>query len=306
MANNTPFIVDKNLGQNMVVEPEDLTQTNADGEPAIAPTDEQKYLFDARGWLLLPGVLSGDELKDMREFALQVYNNPESLPEHERSYVAGPLQKLADHPFIVGFMNEFVAHPHLASPDGYGFRMEAANIRFRSAGTKDDGKFRPHNGNGLFRFAIDSHHYQCFPGKAYSGLTRVVWELNPVKKGQGGTLVVSGSHKSAFAAPESIHDPNSPVWDTYECPAGSLLFFTEAITHSATYWTNEENDRVAIFTLYNTIGCKWSAWNPHPELLASMPPKRQSLFRDVRCANNRIDGDSKRYHGANLSDVRNS
>ena len=240
MSNNTPFIVDKNLGANMTVEPEDLTQTNADGEPVIAPTQEEKYLFDARGWLLFPGVLSDDDIRDMREFALRVKNNPQSLPEHEQSYVAGPLQKLADHPIVVGFMNEFVAHPHLASPDGYGFRMEASGIRFRSTRTGEVGGFRPHNGNGLFRFAIDSHHYQCIPGKAYSGLTRVVWELAPVQKGKGGTLVVSGSHKAAYAAPESIHDPNSPIWDTYECPAGSLLFFTEAITHSATPWTMKQ------------------------------------------------------------------
>ncbi|MCY3681377.1 MAG: phytanoyl-CoA dioxygenase family protein [Gemmatimonadetes bacterium] len=303
MSNNSPFIVDKNLGVNMTVEPEDLTQTNADGEAVIAPTQGEKYLFDARGWLLFPGVLSDDDIRDMREHALQVKHDPQSLPEHEQSYLSGPLQKLADHPIVVGFMNEFVAHPHLASPDGYGFRMEASGIRFRSTRTGEVGKFSPHNGNGLFRFAIDSHHYQCIPGKAYSGLTRVVWELAPVQKGKGGTLVVSGSHKAVYAAPESIRDPNSPIWDTYECPAGSLLIFTEAITHSATPWTDETTDRVAIFNLYNTIGAKWSNWHPHPDLLASMPPKRQSLFRDVRCAANRIGGNG-RYHGGNLSDVR--
>ena len=210
MSNNTPFIVDKNLGVNMTVEPEDLTQTNADGEAVIAPTQEEKYLFDARGWLLFPGVLSDDDIRDMREYALQVKHEPQSLPEHEQSYLAGPLQKLADHPIVVGFMNEFVAHPHLASPDGYGFRMEASGIRFRSTRTGEVGGFRPHNGNGLFRFAIDSHHYQCIPGKAYSGLTRVVWELAPVQKGKGGTLVVSGSHKAVYAAPESITTQTHP------------------------------------------------------------------------------------------------
>ena len=41
MSNNTPFIVDKNLGVNMTVELEDLTQTNADGEAC--------HRADARG-----------------------------------------------------------------------------------------------------------------------------------------------------------------------------------------------------------------------------------------------------------------
>ena len=93
MSSNTPFIVDKNLGVNMTVEPEDLTQTNADGEAVIAPTQEEKYLFDARGWLLFPGILSDDDIRDMREYALQVKHDPQSLPEHEQSYLAGPLAK---------------------------------------------------------------------------------------------------------------------------------------------------------------------------------------------------------------------
>ena len=90
MSNNTPFIVDKNLGVNMTVEPEDLTQTNADGETAIAPTQEEKYLFDARGWLLFPGILSDDDIRDMRDYALQVKHDPQSLPEHEQSYWQDP------------------------------------------------------------------------------------------------------------------------------------------------------------------------------------------------------------------------
>ena len=302
MPDNTPFVIDKNLGQNMVPQPGDLSGTNADGVATIPLTQEQKYIFDTRGWLLVPGVLSQTEIAEMREFALRVKHDPESLPEHQRSYIAGPLQKLTDHPVVLGFMNEFLSVTHLNSQDGYGFRMESGSIRYRSVKTGEVGDFKPHNGNGFLRFAVDSHHYQCIPGKAYSGLTRVVWELNPVQKGKGGTLVVTGSHKSVYEAPEAVQDKDSPLWDTYACPAGSVLFFTEAITHSATPWTDQQHDRVAIFNLYNAVGSKWGTWEPHPELLAEMPPKRQSLFRDVHVSNNRMG--SEGYHGGNLEQVR--
>ena len=146
----------------------------------------------------------------------------------------------------------------------------------------------PHNGNGMLRFPGDSHLYRCIPGRGYSGLTRIVWELNPVKYRQGGTLFITGSHKAVYTAPDSIRTPDSPIWDTYECPAGSLLFFTEALTHSTHKWTNEENNRMAIFSCYNTVNSKWHDWNPHPKLLEQMPPKRQTLFRPVRAANNLI------------------
>ncbi len=280
-----PFIVDKNLGAALDLENASLPETTSDGTPVVPPTQEQKYLFDMHGWLLVPGVLSGDELEEMQEFGYRLRHDPESIPAHERSPLGGPMQKLADHPNVVGFLNEFLAHPALSSPECYGFRMESCHMFYRTVG---DGNFGPHNGNGMLRFPGDSHLYRCIPGKAYSGLTRIVWELNPVKYRQGGTLFITGSHKAVYTAPDTIQTPDSPIWDTYECPAGSLLFFTEALTHSTHRWTNEENHRIAIFSCYNTVNSKWHDWNPHPELLAAMPSKRQTLFRPVRAANNLV------------------
>lgn len=289
MAENThytkPFIVDKNLGAALDEDNAELPQTTAEGTPVVVPTQEQKYLFDMRGWILMPGVLKGDVLEEMQDFCLRLRSDPESIPEHHRTPLGGPMEKLADHPNVVGFLNEFLAHPALSNQDCYGFRMESCSLFYRTVG---DGHFGPHNGNGLLRFPGDSHLYRCIPGKGYSGLTRIVWELNPVKYRQGGTLFITGSHKAVYTAPDTIQSPDSQIWDTYECPAGSLLFFTEALTHSTHQWTNEENDRLAIFSCYNTVNAKWHDWNPHPKLLEEMPPKRQTLFRPVRAANNLV------------------
>jgi len=290
-TNNTsqqsPFIIDKNLGARVDLERLDLPQTNAEGQPVIALTQEQKYLFDTRGWLLIPGVLAEDEVAEMRDFCIRLRQEPETIPEAERSPLGGPLQRLADHPLVVGFMHEFVAFPKLSGQACYGFRMESCSLFYRTVG---DGKFSPHNGNGMLRLPGDSHFYHCIPGKAHAGLTRVVWELNPVGIDDGGTLFVTGSHKSVYPAPDSIHNQNSPLWESYTCPAGSLLFFTESLTHSGRPWTNAERDRIAIFSCYNTVDTKWHDWEPDPQLLAAMPPKRQTLFRPVRAANNLVDG----------------
>lgn len=294
---NEPYVVDKNLGQPMVVSQGDLPTINSDGEAVVEPTDEHKYLFDTRGWLLLPGVLGQDDIDEMREFSLKLQLEPESLPEHQRCGVAGPLQKLADHPVVVGMLNEFLTFPHLSSSSCYGFRMENASLRYRT--TDAAGAFQPHNGSGMFRFAYDSHHYQCIPGKAFSGLTRVVWELTPVQHGTGGTLLATGSHKAAYPSPSCTDDPTSAVWETYSCPAGSVLFFTEALAHSTAPWTNHDNPRVAVFNLYNSVGSRWSAWTPQDELLQEMPAMRQTLFRGAHCADN-LPG--YKYGGQNQGD----
>ena len=104
--------------------PATVPTTNTDGLPIRHWTDEEKYLFDARGWLAFPAVLDEDDISEMREFCYRLENEPESIPLSERSTVGGPLQKLIDHPLVLGFMNEFVAHAPLASEDCYGFRLE--------------------------------------------------------------------------------------------------------------------------------------------------------------------------------------
>ena len=64
--------------------------TNADNLSPIPLTEEQRFLFDTRGWLLIPGVLSETEVKEMREFCYQLKQEPEAIPEHHRSSIGGP------------------------------------------------------------------------------------------------------------------------------------------------------------------------------------------------------------------------
>ena len=163
-----PLVFDYSLGETLDLDAADLPRTNADGKAVIDPTAEQKYLFDTRGWLVIPAVLTADEIEEMRAFCSRLHDDPQSLPQHQRNTVAGPLEPLTDHPVIVGFMNEFLAHPRLSSQTCYGFRMEKSSLCVRRAG---EGSFVAHNGNGLWRLQGDSHNYRCIPGKAQS--TRV-------------------------------------------------------------------------------------------------------------------------------------
>lgn len=261
------------------------TQQNSAGIPAIELTEEQKYLFDTRGWLLFPAILGEAEIEEMRDHCYRLNLDGASLPPQERSSLGGPLLELVDHPVVVAMMNQFVADPYLRSETGYGFRLENSFLALRKDG---DTNFGPHGGGGLLAHGYNSHLYRQHEGSVYAGLTRAVWELNPVKKGEGGTKFLTGSHKAAFPAPVSTQDENSPLWEEYDCPAGSVLFFTEAITHTGARWTNKEVDRVAIFNCYNSIGSRWHQWEPNADTVAAMSPLRRSLFRPVCCDRNLV------------------
>ncbi|MBT5875117.1 MAG: hypothetical protein HOH43_16990 [Candidatus Latescibacteria bacterium] len=255
-----------------------LPNTNADGLPVIPMTDAQRYIFDVRGWLTLPGLLNTAQLDEIRAHQMNFLYERDTLPSEEQDNHGGPSQILLDHPAVVGVLNEIISNQGLASEDSYGFRFDHTYTSHREAGHDN---FRPHGGSGYFNFSGSSHVYEMLPGKVHAGLTRVVWELNDVESGDGGTLFLSGSHKAAFERPEELSDRQSEIWDTYDCPAGSAVIFTEALCHSGTRWNNSDRARLSLFTCYNTVNAKWGKGCPAPDVVATMPPKRRSLFRGV-------------------------
>ncbi len=255
-----------------------LPTTNADGLPVVPMTEEQKYRFDLKGWICLPGLLTKEQVGPIREHQLAFLHDRESLPPEERDNHGGPSQILVDHPAVVGVLNEILSNQRLATEECYGFRYDHTYTSHRPAGHDN---FRPHGGGGFFNFCGNSHIYQMQPGRIYAGLVRVVWELNEVGPDDGATMFLSGSHKAAFPRPETVSGRESDLWDRYMCPAGSVVIFTEALCHTGTKWTNETRDRLSLFTCYNTVNEKWGKGCPAPEVIAAMPAKRQTLFRGV-------------------------
>jgi hypothetical protein len=249
-------------------------------QDSIPMTDEQKFFFDLRGWLLLPSVLTAEEVEEMKA---DVYSGAKNSYEG--------LQCLLDHPAIVGILSEILTEQPFARDECYGFRCEGSFITIRNPGwsTKDRGDggmphvVRPPQQANAMR-------YQVAGKKIFSGLTRVVWELEEVKAGQGATSFLSGSHKAHFnyggPNPYAPNIGGSPwedsmrkAMDDYSCPPGSVVIFTESLIHAANDWTNENNPRCAVFNCYNSIWAQWHKLNLSHEIIEAMPPRRRSLFR---------------------------
>ena len=268
----------------MTTSTESIETEDAHGISTDAPvtmTPEQKFFFDLRGWILLPSVLSKAEIEETKA---EVYAGA-------RQSYEGTLQKLLDHPAIVGILSEILSEDPFVKDDCYGFRCEGSFTTVRPPGWSKAER----GDNGLPHVVrppqqANAMRYQVAGGKIFSGLTRVVWELEEVKAGSGGTSFLSGSHKAHFnyGGPDPYR-PNisdSPwemsmreTMDDYSCPPGSVVIFTESLVHAANDWTNPDNPRCAVFNCYNSIWAQWHRLNLNHETIASMPLKRQSLFR---------------------------
>jgi len=244
-------------------------------------TDEQKFFFDLRGWILLPSVLDESEIEEIKKV---VYDGA------RRSYEA-PLDRLLDHPTIIGVLSEILSEDPFVKDECYGFRCEGSFTTVRPPGWSKSER----GDNGLPHVVrppqqANAMRYQVAGNKIFAGLTRVVWELEEVKEGQGGTTFLSGSHKAHFNyGGPSKWTPNikgSPwedsmraAMDEYSCPPGSVVIFTESLVHAANDWTNPDNPRCAVFNCYNSIWAQWHKMNLNYETVAAMPPRRRTLFR---------------------------
>ena len=67
--------------------------------------------------------------------------------------------------------------------------------------------------------------------------------------------------------------------ESYSCPPGSVVIFTESLVHAANDWTNPNNPLCAVFNCYNSIWAQWHRKNLDHETILKMPPKRRTLFR---------------------------
>ena len=164
-----------------MIEPKEHTS------PPIALTDEQKFFFDLHGWILLPEVLNEQEIEKTKD---------EAHAGAKNGY-AGGLQNLLDHPAIVGVLSEILSEEPFELDECYGFRCESSFITVRPPGwEKPQGTSLPHVVRPPQQ--ANAMRYQVAGKKIFSGLTRVVWELEEVKSGEGGTTFLSGSHKAHF------------------------------------------------------------------------------------------------------------
>ena len=236
-------------------------------------SQRDRIIFDLKGYIVIPAVLNESKVKAVKEFVLRQQQNPETLPPHERYLPGGLFAELIDHPTVMNVLSNVI------DPDPDKIRLENVFLSHRQQG---EGEWRPHAG-GLTTNPNYAYNFQH--GRIYAGMTRVVWELDEVLENKGGTCFIPGSHKANYnirTNPEpTIDDRDSGLWESYSCPPGSLVIFSEAVRHSGDFWQNPHNPRTAIFCAYNHINVRHHKPDVPPEVIDGLTPQHQRFFRDV-------------------------
>lgn len=100
-------------------------------------TEEQKFTFDLKGYIVLPGALEPALVARLKARVETLENEPEALPAHERSLPGGPFADLIDHPAVIDQLEFAISN----NPEKW--RLESAFVSARKYGDQGIG---PHGG----------------------------------------------------------------------------------------------------------------------------------------------------------------
>ena len=199
-----------------------------------AISERDRYLFDVRGFLVLRGVLSTDDVARFNAYLDRLA--PEQVAdtdERDRALswlfdVHAEFASLMDHeailPYLVAFVDDKV-------------RLDGAYTLVKLPGEGVELHARPQSpreGTGWY----DVHH-----GQITSGLTGIQWALTDMPAGTGGFRCVPGSHKANFEQPFDMLDDDA---EDVPVSAGDVIIFTEALTHGS-HWRGASSRRVLIY-----------------------------------------------------------
>ncbi len=213
--------------------------------------DEEKYLFDLQGYLVLEDVMSAEELAVVND----------QLDGHRTWEGENPLgfqfvKRYNDFLINAGYlhsserpMRSLIAHPrvlpYLEALLGDGFRYDEGQALFARPGV---GALILHNGGTPWDPVLG---YQVRDGHIHAGHLVAAFCLTDATEAQGGFAAIPGSHKSAFPCP-----PDFRRWKTVgpwvkrvPVKAGSVILFADTVTHGSWPWEADFERRV-VFCRY--------------------------------------------------------
>ena len=214
-------------------------------------TDEQRFLFDLQGYLVIEGALAGDQVKRMNDVMIEKgIQDPENDPNLSR--FAGFLgwgddwRTLIDHPDTMPVVRELC---------GANFRLDHA-YGMAAKAVKGSGAEYLHHHAGMFNHAS---FYVSHGNTMHNGLIVVSFALTDIAPGAGGFCCIPGSHKCLYPMPAEFgRTIESPLVKQIPQKAGDVVIFTEALTHGTKPWTDVKGERRSVLLKYCPAYMQWA------------------------------------------------
>lgn len=225
-------------------------------------TDQEKYLFDVHGYLVIEGMLSDDQLAAANaavdHHADHISIRPNDLSRGSTTLAGaqgrGDLGGMItwDHPHCEPFRDMMVSPkvtPYLEELLGPGFRLTGMSMITMGKGAEG---FWFHEG-GEPRDRSRTYTYQN--GRMFTGMTNVAVQLTDVGPDDGGFACLPGSHRANFPCPDDIR-----LYEAYQervvqipAKAGDAVLFCECLMHGSIPWAADHQRRSVIIRYFDGV-----------------------------------------------------
>ena len=221
------------------------------------PTELEDYLFDLRGYLVFEKAVSTDHVRQLNT-DLDPYvsmklgewrQNVHRLKEHEIHNIieiSESFEQLIDLPSWLDHINRYVGSD--------GLFIDEAFVNVRGKG----GEMRLHSGAHKRRvrtqFRFHNNEFRC-------GQIVFLLALTDISLGDGGTMVIPGSHKSNLPLPRDWIAKGNPAGGLVKgvpARAGDAIVFTETLVHGTLPWTVDAPRQTAFYK-FSPHGTSWTA-----------------------------------------------
>ena len=226
-------------------------------------TPEQKYFFDMTGYLHLEGVVTGDALVQAQASADRYMQaSAENLPpgfhvDRLRNHFIWHFYGFAFDRALEALTRHAKVWPIVKALMNDRPRLTSGNLMVNN----HTHEFHPlHSARESPTKGPEAPYYLARDGKCLCDHLVVFFYLTDVYEGDGGLIILPGSHKSAFERPEGFFYPGSrtpeggynPDYVSYDVPpgvlnvvpkAGDVVMISEMVTHGALSWKPRDRDR---------------------------------------------------------------
>lgn len=255
-------------------------------------TPEQRYLFDVTGYLHLENALSDEELRRAQEAVKRyVSTPPEQLPHDFGCRELEPGFYGYDNGFAFDEALEILTRHPVTLPiicdlthDKPRFGSGTLLIDRQNEGTHLHCAREDWEGPGT-RYTIED-------GRIFCDNLVVFPYLTDVFPGDGGLIVVPGSHKSQFERPRDLFYGGNKI--TADIPpgvvnltprAGDFVIISELLTHGTLPWKPAERDRCTLALRYYPQHYGIDVVDLSEETRASLSPETLELMAITHITN---------------------
>ena len=271
--------------------PASLPAISADKSAADYSREEFDYLFDVRGYHILRGALSPQQLDAINGFVddhdvdslqpgqwigdveVHTYGSKDGVNFQNILEGGEAFEELIDNPAWFGNVERYIkTHAHKV-------RIDECFLNVRRSG----GYIPIHSGGFLPRL---TSIFRWHTGVWAVSQINILMALTDVGPGDGATTIVPGSHKAHMDHPNrdwtaAVGGDKAVGMHEVHLKAGDALMFTDAVAHGSIPRTNPGERRVLIYRYTPHLVASRFNYIPSPELLARLTPRRRAVVQPV-------------------------